>query len=99
MELISRIKLYLDISDNSKDDILNEFISIAKDYAVEYCHLPEYSSKLDSIVVKMVVEDWNRRKSEGVTSKSYSGISESYLSDYSSQTISLLNKYRKIRVI
>lgn len=99
MELLQRIKLYLDISENSKDTILDEFINIAKDYAVQYCHLETYDDKLDSIIVKMVVEDYNRRKAEGISSRNYSGISESYGTDYSPQTLSLLNKYRRIRVI
>ena len=42
MELLQRIKLYLDVLDNSKDTILDEFINIAKDYAVQYCHLETY---------------------------------------------------------
>lgn len=97
MAVLDRVKAYLKVED--RDALLEELIAQAKDFAVQYCHLPQYGEQLDSVVVKMVVEDFNRYGAEGIAARGYSGISESYLTDYSAQTLSALNKFRKIRVI
>lgn len=97
MDLLFKIKAYLSIDDLDNDDLLSVMIEIAKDYATSYCNLLEYTPNLDNVVLKMVVEDYNRHKSEGIISQSYSGFTETVSSDYSPQTLKLLQKFRRIR--
>lgn len=99
--MLEKIKMLLGIAeeDESKDDLINLFISLCKNEAVDFCNLPEYDSKLDSAVISMVIERYNARGTEGLTSVSGSGVNEHYKDGYSSNIISALIKNRKIRCI
>lgn len=99
--MLEKIKMLLGIAeeDESKDDLINLLISLCKDEAVDFCNLPEYDSKLDSAVISMVIERYNARGTEGLTSVSGSGVNEHYKDGYSSNIISALVKNRKIRCI
>lgn len=99
--MLEKIKMLLGIAeeDESKDDLINLLISLCKDEAVDFCNLPEYDSKLDSAVISMVIERYNARGTEGLTSVSSSGVNEHYKDGYSSNIISALIKNRKIRCI
>lgn len=99
--MLEKIKILLGIAeeDESKDDLINLLISLCKDEAVDFCNLPEYDSKLDSAVISMVIERYNARGTEGLTSVSGSGVNEHYKDGYSSNIISALIKNRKIRCI
>lgn len=96
--MLEKIKLLLGIldEDTSKDDLIELLISNAKDYAVSFCGYEEYSSKFDTIIIRMVVEDYNRLGSEGISSKSFNGISESYIEGYSTEITNSLKRYKKI---
>lgn len=99
--MLEKIKMLLGIveEDESKDDLINLLISLCKNEAVDFCNLPEYDSKLDSAVISMVIERYNARGTEGLTSVSGSGVNEHYKDGYSSNIISALIKNRKIRCI
>lgn len=99
--MLEKIKMLLGIveEDESKDDLINLLISLCKDEAVDFCNLPEYDSKLDSAVISMVIERYNARGTEGLSSVSGSGVNEHYKDGYSSNIISALIKNRKIRCI
>lgn len=53
-----------------------------------------YSAILDIAVIKLY-----RLGTEAVASQSFSGVSESFLSGYPAHIITILNRYRKIKVI
>ena len=99
--MLEKIKMLLGIAeeDESKDDLINLLISLCKNEAVDFCNLPEYDSKLDSAVISMVIERYNARGTEGLSSVSGSGVNEHYKDGYSSNIISALVKNRKIRCI
>lgn len=99
--MLEKIKMLLGIAeeDEGKDELINLLISLCKDEAVDFCNLPEYDSKLDSAVISMVIERYNARGTEGLSSVSGSGVNEHYKDGYSSNIISALIKNRKIRCI
>ena len=97
--MLDKIKLLLSMNDDTADDLLNTLISMGKEEAYIYCNLPEYSQKLDNIVVCMVIEKYNRIGSEGATSQSASGISATYDSFYSEKIVKMLNKHRRVRCV
>ena len=97
--MLDKIKLLLNITDDAADDLLNTLIAICKEEAYIYCNLPEYNEKLDSMVVFMVIEKYNRIGSEGTTSQSVSGISATYESFYSEKIVKMLNKHRRVRCV
>lgn len=94
MSINENIQALLPNADSTKITIL---ISLAENYISNYCDV-EYSSDMDSIVVLMVLEDYSKLGSDGITSRSANGISEAYMTDYSPKVISLLNKYRNKKV-
>ena len=97
--MLEKIKLLLNASDDSLDELILTLISLCKEEAYSYCNLPEYDSKLDFIVIQMVIERYNRIGSEGATSQSSSGVSMNYDSFYSDKVVRLLNKFRKVKML
>ena len=94
--MIDNIKLLLDIADDTQDDLINLLINICTKQAEDYTHRED---ELDTVVTLMVVESYNRLGSEGISSRSFSGISETPLNGYSENIIHHLNTLRKIRTI
>ena len=97
--MLDKIKLLLNILDDTQDELLQVLISLCKDEAYTYCNLEEYNSKLDGAVIQMVIERYNRIGSEGATQQSSSGVSMTYDSFYSEKVRWMLNKQRKVKMI
>lgn len=98
MSPLDKMKIMLGINDTEKDALLTMIIDTAKDYIESYCNTV-YDASYDNIVVQMALEDYSKIGSQGLSSQSAGGASESYLSDYSTKITKLLNKYKKIRTI
>ena len=101
MEILEKVKLILDIDtlDLTKDKKLQMLIDDAIVVAIDYCNLTEYVTKLDSIVAKMAIQDYNKARVQGINSESFSGVSESYINGYSADVYIMLNKNRKLKTI
>jgi hypothetical protein len=97
--MLDKIKILLGLADDSKDDLLNILIALCKDEAVDFCNLTEYSNKLDSAIIAMVVERYNKLGTEGLSSVSTNGITEDYLTGYSEIVRSKLRKNRKVKCV
>jgi len=97
MEILDKVKLILGISD--KDVLLTLLIGDCKSEVLDYCNLIAYDTKLDSTVVKMVVQNYNKSKIQGISSESFSGVSQSYINGYTSDVIAILNKNRKVKFL
>ena len=100
MEILEKIKLILfPTGDYTKDDVLTMLIEDAKIEAVDYCNLSIYDVKLDSTIVKMAIQNYNKSITQGIATESFSGVSESYVNGYSTDVIIMLNKNRKVRML
>lgn len=97
--MLTRIKTLLGLADTSKDLVLEELILIATEEALAYTGRKAYNPALDSAIVLMVVEKYRRLGTEGLDSQSYSGVSETFSATYSSPIVSMLNRYRSVRVL
>lgn len=99
--MLEKIKVLLGIADNdsSKDELLEYLISDAEHFVCSYCRCSNYNSEFDTVVVKMVLEDYNKLGLEGVQSRSFSGLSESYNSNYSDDIYALLKTFRRVIVL
>jgi hypothetical protein len=85
MTILEKVKIYLDISDTSRDELLASMIEDAQAYVVEFCGFSdttEIPATLDATIAKMVITDYNKRGAEGLNSESYAGASYNYESDY-----------------
>jgi len=97
--LLETIKSIIGISGTEQDAAFQFLIEDCKAFAMEYCNLEEYSDKLDNIVVRMVLERRSQMGNEGISSVSYAGASETYLTDYSESIYKALRKHRRLKTL
>ena len=96
-----RIKMLLgiDVADTSKDVLIDYLIEDAIDEVVLYCNLKSYEVRLNSIVIKMVLQNYNKAKIQGITSQTYSGVSETYTDGYTQDIMTQLNQNRRVKFL
>ena len=93
-------KIRLLLGNAASDELIELLISQAKSFLLLFCNLSEYNSKYDALIIRMVIEDYNRMGSEGVKSKSFNGLSETYGDDpYSPLLMAQLNSYKRLRTL
>lgn len=97
MTILEKVKVL--INQVADEDTLEVLIELCKEDAVNYCNLSEYIEDLDNIVVRMVIEKYNKLGFEGLSQQSTSAVSNSFIESYSTEILSALTKFRKIRVI
>ena len=97
--MIEEIKILLgDTSSNYTDAQIELYYQMALTEIEEYCKR-EVDKTLEVIAKRIAVINLNRINSEGLSSQSYSGVSESYIDGYPSDIVAILNSKRKIKVI
>lgn len=96
--MLDKIKLLLGIEDEEYDALLSLMVKIAEEEVLAYTHL-EDTDGLEYIIQMIVVEKFNKIGSEGIASKSYSGVSENINDGYSEPIKKLLLSKRKMRTI
>lgn len=84
---LESLKTILQIADTSQDTLLSTLVVQCEEEFLARTHQEEPT---DSIVDLMVIERYNKLGNEGVTSIGYSGISESFESDYSESVQKLI---------
>lgn len=99
MEILDKVKLILDISDYNKDELIEMLIDDCKAEVLDYCNLTVYDVKLDSTIVKMVIQNYNKGITQGISTESFSGVSQAYINGYTADVISMLNKNRRMRFL
>lgn len=95
--MIEDIKLLLGITDASKDNLLNLLLENATEFAVSYTGNRDVEG-LRGCIQRIVVYDYNRMNTEGLTSESYSGINFNYSADYPEAVLKPLRRYRKVKI-
>lgn len=101
MDMRKRLKsmLGIELSDTTRDELLDYLVDDAINEIITYCNLKSYDEKLNSIVIKMVLQNYNKVKIQGITSHSYSGVSESYTDGYTADVMAQMNKHRRVRFL
>lgn len=93
--MLDKLKMLLNISDSSKDDLLTFLIEQAVEEAMAFTH-NECVEELSTIIIKMCVYNYNRLGTEGLDSEGYSGVSFAYSADYPEPIIRALKAKRKL---
>ena len=97
--MIEDIKLMLgEAASNFTDAQIGLALRLATVEIEAYCNR-ELDSTLELIAERIAVIKLNRMNTEGLTSQSFSGVSESYLDDYPADVLAVLNRKRKIKVL
>jgi len=97
MEILEKVNLLLD--NPNKDELLLMLIEDAKTESTDYCNLITYNIKLEPTIIKMVIQNYNKRRVQGVSSEAFSGVTESYTDGYTKDIYIMLNKNRKLKTI
>ena len=83
---------------NYPDALINLCLKQAMAEVEDYCGR-SLDVSLEMVAQKIAVIKLNRIHTEGVSSQSYSGVSESYIDGYPADILAILNKKRKIKVL
>lgn len=96
--MLEKIKICL-TNNTYTDDLINLFIDDTTKEVKIYCNREDIDIELESIIRKIVIIKLNRINSEGLSSQSYSGVSESFIDGYPQDIISVLNRKRKLKTL
>lgn len=97
--MIEEIKVLLgDAASNYTDAQIGLCAKMALAEVEAYCNRP-VDYELEIIVDRIAIIKLNRLNTEGLSSQSYSGVSESYIDGYPADIQAVLNRKRKIKVI
>ena len=97
--MIEEIKLMLgDAATNYTDAQIGLAYKLALAEVEEYCKR-DADTSLELIAEQIAVIKLNRMGTEGLTSQSYSGVSENYLDGYPAEIVAVLNRKRKVKFV
>lgn len=97
--MIEQIKILLgDAAPNFSDAQIDLAYKMAVCEIEEYCQR-EVDTALEFIAAQIAIIKLNRLNTEGLTSQSFSGISESYIDGYSAEIKAVLNRKRKVKFL
>lgn len=100
--MLEDIKLLLNITDNSKDNLLNKLLTKSQNTVFEYCNntfVDGTPQGVEDLIVELAIIRYNKLGSEGLQSESYSGISQTFNQDIPQDIKSELNKYRRLKTL
>lgn len=97
--MLLKLKLLLGIAGNEKDSLLQVLIDLVIQYFLDYCNRDNIPESANAVIIQMAIIQYNRLGTQGLASQGYSGVSESYLTDYPEDILKQLNRYRKIKSI
>lgn len=100
MELIEKVKLYLNIpiDDTSKDNLLLLLIEQSQNEFLAYCNRDDVPALAANVLIDMCIIKYNLMGQEGYASTSFSGVSET-IANYPPQLIKSLNRWRKVKLL
>ena len=96
MANIDTLKTLLQISDTSQDTLLQSLLDQCE---AEYIRRTHQSEADDPIVIEMSIERYNKLGNEGISHMNYSGVSETYFSDYSDKVVKLIRSKTRMVAI
>ena len=96
--MLEKIKLCL-TNNTYTDDLINLFIEDTTKEVKIYCNREDIDVELESIIRRIVIIKLNRMNSEGLSSQSFSGVSESFIDGYPQDIIAVLNRKRKLKTL
>lgn len=102
MTRLERVKTIKGLADTSQDEKLSVLIEDAEQEFIDYCNrknADDIPISADSVIVQMVIFRYNLLNTEGILTQTYSGVSQSYISEYPAYIMAQLNRYRKLKVL
>ena len=92
---MSRLSTLQALMPNADADVLNELIHLAEaDFKAE-CRRNDVPEGAESVIVRMVMHKWGQLDGAGLGSQSYSGASESFLTDWPEDLKRAMHRFRR----
>lgn len=100
MIMLERLKIILGKKDGQEDEKLSALLSMAEDKILDIIGRDTLPERLQSVCVEIAVIMYNRQGTEGNSSRSEGGISESYIDGLPADIMKRLENYpKKARVM
>ena len=97
--MIENVKILLgDSASNYSDALIGLMLKQALAEVEAYCNR-SLDAELEMIAERIAIIKLNRLNTEGLSSQSYSGISESYVDGYPADIMAVLKRKRKVKII
>lgn len=97
--MIEEIKILLgDAASNYSDALIGLMLKQALAEVEAYCNR-SLDAELEMIAERIAIIKLNRLNTEGLSSQSYSGVSESYIDGYPADIMAVLKRKRKVKII
>lgn len=97
--VLESVKTVLDITDDSKDKLLNIYINNATDFIYDYTNLKEIPVTLNSTIIDMAIFQYRSRELENVSSENIGNVSYTFTTDYPSTITDRLNSHKRVTVV
>ena len=97
--MIENVKILLgDSASNYSDALIGLMLKQALAEVEAYCNR-SLDAELEMIAERIAIIKLNRLNTEGLSSQSYSGVSESYVDGYPADIMAVLKRKRKVKII
>lgn len=97
--MIENVKILLgDSASNYSDALIGLMLKQALAEVEAYCNR-SLDAELEMIAERIAIIKLNRLNTEGLSSQSYSGVSESYIDGYPADIMAVLKRKRKVKII
>lgn len=80
--ILEKIKMLLGIKDDSKDELIENLISLCAEPILNYINEEEIPLRLNSCLIEFVIVRYNKLNSEGYVSEGIDGASINYIDNY-----------------
>lgn len=103
---LEKVKRRLDITTNEKGLLLSDILEEKTEEIINFCDklpkpLPDdfkCPNDLQGVICRLVASDYNKLGSEGLTSESYSGVSQTFENTLCENDMKILKRYRKVLI-
>lgn len=82
-----------------KDALLELLIERSMDDLMNECGIDEVPERAENVIVQMVMWHYNQLGAEGLASQNYSGMSESYQTDYPAPLKRSMRRFRALKTL
>lgn len=95
--MLDRIKRLLGIKDDSKDELIEELITLCATPILNYINEEEIPKRLESCLIEFVIVRYNRLNSEGYSTEGMDGASITFIENYFETIKGQLDDYISVR--
>lgn len=98
MDQLAKLKARLGIKDTSQDELLVSILEDVEADMLAFTNRSELLPSMKSLQIKIAIIEYNKQGSEGMSSQSQGGISQSWIDGLPSDVQGALISFRRLKV-